>query len=240
VAELIISEITLMSGGFCVIGLEQHGDGFRSIRPMPWLGHAWSPAFPFHRGDILRVDLDAVPVVPPHLEDRKARGPRTLVRHEEETQLVRCLRRAEMAKNLGELFGCSLRESPTGGNAVWAEPAEARRSVAGGEFHRLHFLVRGDRFRVELTWSSGEVLRSLPLVDRDWNHFLTEAHNLLQGVNQAQRFQRFLNQTIEERIFGSSDRFVRIGLARPMEGHCWLMLDSLFPEPRREWLKGLV
>jgi hypothetical protein len=34
-------------------------------------------------------------------------------------------------------------------------------------------------------------------------------------------------------------RFARIGLARPNSGRCWLMLDSLFPQPQESWLGGL-
>jgi len=31
--------------------------------------------------------------------------------------------------------------------------------------------------------------------------------------------------------------FIRLGLTRPFHDLCWLMLDTLFPLPRREWLQ---
>ncbi|PYV18962.1 MAG: hypothetical protein DMG21_03335 [Acidobacteria bacterium] len=47
-----------------------------------------------------------------------------------------------------------------------------------------------------------------------------------------------LNGGIRKRVLESPNRFARIGLAGAKEGEekCWLMLDSLFPQPEESWL----
>lgn len=237
--RLLISEITLMAPGFCVIGVERQGDAFRSLRPLPPRGNAWMH-FPHRRGDILEFPLQTTVVMRPHVEDRKSSGMPGKHSEISESDLVGHLRRAEVASNLDHLFGCSMRPSAQGGDAVWAPPSEAQRSICGLSFDKLRFRLFPQSVRVALSSSSGEALRSLPLVDRDWREFLGQASQRLTGANRGQRMEKFLNGRLLDRILDSADHFARIGITRADEnGCCWLMLDSLFPGPNKEWLEEL-
>lgn len=108
--ELLISEITLMRRGFCVIGLERNKEHFRSLRPIPRNSYAWN-RFPYGRGDNVTFDLSAMLALPPHIEDRLARNhvKRGSVA---EAELVNCLKQAEVATSVKELFGCDVHLSP--------------------------------------------------------------------------------------------------------------------------------
>jgi hypothetical protein len=238
--EIILSEITRMANGYCIIGLEAAGAAYRSVRPMPPRGHAWTPPWPHRRGERLRFRLQTVPAVPPHVEDFLAAGfPECLGRFSDEDLLHR-LRAAETGKKREELFGCVLQTSPMGGGAAWVKAEEAARSICGCEFRFLRFHWKHDRWRVELHLAAGETLGSLPIVDRDWNDFLDEAARQAGGQNPAERVRSFLSQTVAAAIWRDPNRFARIGLARPnAQGACWLMLDSLFPLPQHEWLREL-
>lgn len=120
------------------------------------------------------------------------------------------------------------------------KPEEAPRSICGCDFQNLRFRLYPDRVRAGLVMVSGETLRSLPVVDRDWNEFIERAVKQIGGANRLQRVQRFLNGRILEKILSSPDRLARIGLARPgPDGACWLMLDSIFPLPQAGWLEDL-
>ena len=78
----------------------------------------------------------------------------------------------------------------------------------------------------------------MPLVDRDWYEFILLARARISGADSRQRVEQFLNHTLHQRMLESADNFARIGIARADEnGCCWLMLDSLFPGPRKEWLE---
>jgi len=228
--ELLISEITCMGPGFCVIGLEHTGQSCRSIRPLPPVGHAWQ-AFPFRRGDRLRFSLSHIPVGAPHVEDR------VLARILEKTgsvgegDLVAHLRRAEVAENLSGLFHCAVHENPRG-SGIYVEPNAADRSVCGCELQNVKFQVIPPKtVRAALLLPSGEPLRNLPLVDRDWNESIRRIFHETAGANQLHRINRFLNGFIAEKLLNDSNRFARIGLSRPFKGTHWLMLDSLFPLP---------
>jgi hypothetical protein len=48
---------------------------------------------------------------------------------------------------------------------------------------------------------------------------------------------RFLNSQFHYKIMSCPHHFVRIGLTRPYKDVCWLMLDTLFPLPKAEWLE---
>ncbi len=235
--RLLISEITHMGAGFCVIGVERQGEMFRSIRPLPPRGAAWLP-FPHKRGDIVEFPLQTTVVALPHIEDRKCSGVPAKRAEVSESELVGYLRRAEVAEDLPHLFGCGMRPSAQGGSAVWAHPSEARRSICGLSFDKLRFRLYPESVRAALSCASGESLRSLPLVDRDWREFLRQASGQLSGANRGQRMEKFLNGPLLDRLLDSPDRFARIGITRADEnGCCWLMLDSLFPGPRPEWLE---
>ena len=236
--ELLISEITRMAEGFCVIGLARSQAGFYSLRPMPRVGFAWQP-FPYWRADRIAFELSLLPLVAPHLEDRQA-GDHSRLGAVSEAELVACLKQAETATSVPELFGCNVNPSPRGGPASCVEPEEARRSICGCAIENLHFSFRfypQRNIRVTLRLTSGDRLDSLPLVDHDWLRFADHLWEQSQGTADVrQRLQRFFNRTIREHILSSPPPFARIGLTRPdRDGLCWLMLDSVFPLPKKKW-----
>jgi hypothetical protein len=197
-------------------------------------------SFPHKRGDVLEFHLQVTVIARPHIEDRKSSGVLGKSSEISEPELVSILRRAEMARGLDDLYSCSMRPSGQGGDAVWAHPFEAQRSICGLSFDKLRFRLFPQSVRVALSCSSGDSLRSLPLVDRDWREFLAQACERLTGANRGQRLEKFLNGRLLDRILDSEDHFARIGITRADEnGCCWLMLDSLFPGPKKEWLEEL-
>lgn len=231
--ELLISEITRMGQGFCVIGLEPNTKGFSSVRPVPWGGGAWIQ-FPYGRADKLTYDFDPMPVTSPHLEDLRAAHP-LKVGAVTEMELVQSLKQAEIADSITALFGCHANQSPLGGDAVCITPTDAKRSVCGCSVCSISFSFKyyPPKIRVALTMGSGDRLDSLPVVDRDWLKF-TE---LLKDQNRN-RLEIFFNSFVVKQLMSSPIRFARIGLARPDERDlCWPMLDSLFPLPKIEWSK---
>jgi hypothetical protein len=239
--ELILSDITRMGPGFCIIGLEQTAQGFRSVRPLPPVGFAWPITFRHQRGARLRFILSTPPNISrPHVEDRPSSGAIEAAGKESEEKLLACLRDAEIAEKIQDLFGCAMHPSPFGGPAVWVTPEEAVRSICGIPIENLRFKLYPDRARIALTLGSGETLRGLPVVDRYWNEFLEEALGRTQGANRLQRVEQFANRIVRERVLKNSSLFARVGLPRADdEGRCWLMLDSLVPEPQLAWLDAI-
>ena len=236
-SELLISEITRMAEGFCVIGLARSQAGFYSLRPMPRVGFAWQP-FPYWRADRIAFELSLLPLVAPHLEDRQA-GDHSRLGAVSEAELVACLKQAETATSVPELFGCNVDPSPRGGPASCVEPEEAHRSICGCAIENIGFSLKyyPPKIRAKLYLESGDRLDSLPVVDDDWLRFTDHLWQQNQGTaNVASRLERFFNWTIREHILSSPSPFVRIGLTRPdRDGLCWLMLDSIFPLPKKEW-----
>ncbi len=238
--DLLISEITRMADGNCVIGLARHAAGFHSLRPMPRAGFAWHP-FPYRRGERVAFELSLIPLAAPHVEDRQAQA-HSRQGAATEAELVECLKRAEVATSVQGLFGCNVNPSPHGGPAVYVKPAEGKRSIAGCAIENINFsfsFYPQRNIRATLRLQSGERLDSLPLVDHDWLRFADRLWETSQGqANVKQRLQSFFNRQIWERILSSPDPFARIGLTRPDDGgYCWLMLDSIFPQPKRKWLE---
>ena len=235
--ELLITDITRMQPGYCVIGIEPTETGFRSVRPVPPHNNRWR-VFPFRRADKFAFDSFAIPCERPHFEDRAGANHRKLGSISED-ELIQCLKKAEVGGTLRELFGCSPRLSWAGSQAVYVKPAEAHRSICGCVFKSIRFSFEfyPPKVRVALALESGETLANLPLVDRDWNNFIDEfarrnKNNPSAALDLANYFENF----IEERLVSAPTRFARIGLARPYRGQCcWLMLDSLFPLPRLDW-----
>jgi hypothetical protein len=235
--ELLITDITRMQPGYCVIGIEPTETGFRSVRPVPVRSNRWFN-FPFRRADKLTFDSFATPCERPHFEDLGGANHRKLGAVTED-ELIRCLRKAEVGRTLKELFGCPPRLSWAGSQAVYVKPDEAQRSICGCYFKSIRFSFEfyPPKVRVALALESGETLANLPLVDRDWNNFIDEfarraKNDPAASLDLADYFENF----IEEKLISSPSRFARIGLARPFRGkRCWLMLDSLFPLPRPEW-----
>ncbi len=233
--ELLISDITEMGPGYCVLGIEPAPGGrWRTVRPVPQGAYAWPREFPHQRGHYIRADLSPTETDPPHFEDHAALRLTATNRTATEEELVACLRQAELAASLLGLFGTPVQPSPYGGGAVWVHPYEASRSVSGCVLQDVRFEIfdadEEARLRCRLLLASGEALHSLPVVDRGWNW-------VLRRLLDAGRAQEKLNGPIRERVVRSKCRLARIGLARPKEERCWLMLDSLFPEPKESWLE---
>jgi hypothetical protein len=240
--ELILSDITLMGPGYCVIGLEKvQAESYRSVRPMPPWGFAWREPFPFVRGDRVRFHVSRTAISSPHVEDLKSQGLTGAENAVSEDQLVASLRRAELANNLHDLFGCGVQASDRGGHALWVNPDEAKRSICGCEYDNFRFRVfpepQGYSLRAELVTASNERMSSIPVVDRDWNRFVVMLVARIQRADPLPLAERFMNRTLAGKMLSSPLRFARIGLPRPREDRqCWLMLDSLFPQPNPTWL----
>ena len=240
-AEVIVSDITIMGAGYCVLALEQAGPGaFRSIRPMPLWGFAWRAPFPHRRGDHVECDLrPRREVRPPHVEDLEPGSLQVSQRKISEASLIRCLEQAEFSENLRGLFGADLRTS--GGGNAWVVPGEAARSICACRYRNVWFQLfqnaEGLRLRARLSLSSGESLRSLPVVDREWQSFLEAAFGPRIPADRLKRSEAALNRALYPKFRSSARPLARIGLAREGAGKCWLMLDSLFPQPQEVWLK---
>lgn len=237
--ELLISEITLMGPGFCVIGLERVNQGFRSLRPIPRSSFSW-PSFGYKRGDRVAFELSRIPARQPHTEDRQA-GNHHSMGSLSDHELLQRLKQAEVAGSIRELFSCDVHPSPRGGDAVYVSPNEATRSICGCAITAVTFSFRFfPKIRVALALTSGETLQSLPLVDTEWTKFALEiGTDIESGQHDQTRLQHFFDYFVQEEISSSELRFARIGLSRPdKDGFCWLMLDSLFPLPQKHWLSG--
>lgn len=243
--ELILSDITIMGRGYCVIGLEQlTSDAFRSVRPMPPWGFAWREPFTCRRGDV--VTFQAVPTVvrKPHLEDQNSQGLSVGRQKLGEAELVECLQKAEMAPDLEGLFLCRVQVGEKGGGAVWVNPAEAQRSVCGCAYENLRFRLfhgeQGFTLRAEIVLDSGERVSSIPVVDREWRRFAEQLVGRIRRTDPLPLAERFLNRTVGVKMLAQPGCLTRIGLPRPREDErCWLMLDSLFPQPDPAWLELL-
>ncbi len=236
--ELILSDITRMGHGFCVIGIARHEGDYRSIRPLPPFADSWPATIPFRRGDGIHFDLNSIPVVSPHIEDRRSQNNGSLLRLVSEDELVACLRQAETSISLEGLFGCDVNENQRG-SGVFLSAGEGRRSICGCEINNVRFEVFPEEVRAMVLPSSGLVLRDFPLVDRDWRNFIDQIFQNTSGANRLQRVQRFLNNRITEILMNSPNPFARIGVTRIHNNRHWLMLDSLFPLPQEAWLDDL-
>ncbi len=242
--ELILSDITVMDPGYCVLGLERVGSAhFRSVRPLPPAGYAWREPFPFKRGDCVQFRATPSKALSPHVEDLQCAGTGLeLVEGSlKENELVGSLRKAEIAADLEQLFGCELRASTRGGRAVWVSPTDARRSICGCEYQNIWFRLYAERddftLRARLSLGANERLESVPIVDRDWRQFVARLIENKGGLSQVSEAEHVLNRAVRQKLLVSPQRLIRIGLPRPGDdGQCWLMLDSLFPHPAESWL----
>ncbi len=61
------------------------------------------------------------------------------------------------------------------GSGLFAIPLDPRRSICGTETKNLRLEPCANELRATLALSSGEVLRDLPVVDRDWRDFIDAA-----------------------------------------------------------------
>ncbi len=243
--ELILSDITLMGPGYCVVGLEKLSpDSFRSLRPMPPWGFAWRDPFSFNRGDCVHFQSRPTTATPPHMEDVRSFGLSETRLTFTEDELIGCLRKAELCSDLEHLFECPVRTHPGGGRALWVTPADARRSICGCEYDNLRFRLfpdpNGFTLRAEVVLSSNERISSIPVVDREWRHFASQLMQRIRRSNPLPLAERFLNRSVCNKLLAMPQRLARIGLPRPREDKkCWLMLDSLFPQPKGPWLDEL-
>ncbi|HET8921636.1 MAG TPA: hypothetical protein VFN26_01425 [Candidatus Acidoferrum sp.] len=153
-----------------------------------------------------------------------------------EAEIVTYLRKAEVSPCLHDLFGCAVYENKNG-SGLYANPGEAQRLICGCETQNLRLELCANEIRATLALSSGEVLRDLPFVDRDWRGFIDNALAPTRGANLVARLERFLNSQLHYKIMSCPHHFIRLGLTRPFHDFCWLMLDTLFPLPQPEWLE---
>lgn len=234
--ELILSDITRMAGGHCIIGMEKAGDCWRSIRPLPPQHNAWPASFQYKRGDRLLFKLEKVTADRPHLEDMRSTGVLECKGRITEEDLLEHLRKAEVAKSIESLFGCKV---TPGKHGAHLHAPKANRSICGADVTRLRLKCEGQDVRGSVRFAGGESLMDLPVVDRSWYAFLKEVQEKMGGPNRAQR----LNLYLENRL-GAIDRFfVRIGLTRPHPpkfGRCQVMLDTILPMPRKSWVDEYV
>jgi hypothetical protein len=235
VTKLLITEITRMGPASCVIGLQRDKEKIQSIRPVPAGANSWLH-FPHQRGDILECALAPLPAAKPHIEDRTATRGFQKSSSVAEAETVSYLRKAEMANSVPDLFGCRIHENKKGAG-LHAAPQEAKRSICGCETQNLRLELYANELRATLALPSGEVLRDLPVVDRDWRDFIDAALAPGRGANRTARLERFLNSQFHYKIMSCPYHFIRLGLTRPFHDLCWLMLDTLFPLPRPEWLE---
>ncbi len=233
--KLLITEITRMGPAFCVIGLQQENAKIQSIRPVSATANGW-PHFPHLRGDILECALAPFPGSKPHIEDRVSTKGFKKSSAVSEAEIVVYLRKAESAQSLSELFGCAVHENKSG-SGLYALPHEAARSICGCGTQNLRLEMCGNELRATLALTSGEVLRDLPVVDRDWRDFVDAALAPQRGANVSVRLERFLNSHFHYKIMSCPHHYIRLGLTRPYRDVCWLMLDTLFPLPKLEWLE---
>lgn len=241
-SELILSDITVMGAGYCVIGLEKlSADSFRSVRPIPPRGFAWPQPFKFNRGDVAHFEPRPTTPTLPHREDLRSNGLSQLPGSVREEELVGCLQKAEVSPDLEGLFGCQLESDTHGGNS-WVKPERAGRSICGCEYGNIRFRLFMDSGRItlraRLLLLSDESLASLPVVDREWRRFIESANEHLPESRPNLTLESFLNRSISAKLLDAPQGFARIGLARAeKDGKCWLMLDSLFPQPKASWLE---
>jgi hypothetical protein len=232
--KLLITEITRMGPAFCVIGLQREKDKIRSVRPVSATANSWLH-FPYQRGDVLQCELAPFSGAKPHIEDRVSTSGFEKESTVPEPEVVTYLRKAEMADSLPELFGCPLHENRGGGQ--FAKPPEAKRSVCGTVTQNLRLELCANELRATLALSSGEVLRDLPVVDRDWRDFIDAALAEGRGANRVARLERFLSSQFHYKVLSCPHHFIRLGLTRPYHDLCWLMLDTLIPLPKQDWLE---
>ena len=233
--RLLITEITRMGPAFCVIGLQREKNRIRSVRPVTATANSWIH-FPFHRGDVLQCDLAPFSGSKPHVEDRVSTCGFEKESAVPEPEVVTYLRKAEIASSLEDLFGCVLHENKTG-SGLFAKPPEAKRSVCGTVTQNLRLELCANELRATLALCSGEVLRDLPVVDRDWRDFIGAALAIGRGANRLARLERFLNSQFNFKVLSCPYHFIRLGLTRPYHDLCWLMLDTLIPLPKHDWLE---
>ena len=233
--KLLITEITRMGPAFCVIGLHREKERVHSVRPVTATANSWL-CFPYQRGDVLECDLLPWQGTKPHVEDRVSTRGFQKDSAIAEAQIVAYLRKAELAGSLSELFGCTVRTNKSG-SGLYAYPSQAQRSVCGACTRNLRLELCASELRATLVLHSGEVLRDLPVVDRDWRDFVDAALAPARGANRLARLDRFLNSRFHVKTLSCPYHFVRLGLTRPYHSLCWLMLDTLFPLPQSGWLQ---
>ena len=87
-------------------------------------------------------------------------------------------------------------------------------------------------------------IRPVPASANGWIHFPHQRGDILEfsltpfpGAKRLPRLERFLNSNFHYKNMSCPHHFIRLGLTRPYNGLCWLMLDTLFPLPQKDWLE---
>jgi len=148
------------------------------------------------------------------------------------------LERAERASTLDDLFGCTLERESKGGN-FWVPEGEGTRSICGCRYANIEFNLFVNKrwsLRAAISAEGGQRFDSLPVVDWEWVRHLDHVVNSCRGTKDSEEVKRRLNQVERALLMRSNLKFARIGLAGSQGGKCWLMLDSLFPQPEESWL----
>jgi hypothetical protein len=239
-SELILSDITVMGQGYCVIGLEQGADGsIKSVRPRPPYAFSWREPFQFARGDAVECRLKPPPQVRlPHKEDMDTFGLESTPTKISQSELVHLLERAERASILEELFGCMPQRDNPKGN-FWVRESEGKRSICGCRYANVYFEVYSDErwsLRARMLAEGNQRFNTLPVVDREWVRYLHRVVGLYSGADRREQVKHHINRVAYPKLMRSALKFARIGLARANQGKCWVMLDSLFPQPEESWL----
>ncbi|HET9179106.1 MAG TPA: hypothetical protein VFQ24_12180 [Terriglobia bacterium] len=157
--------------------------------------------------------------------------------------MVAAIKQAEVAITLEEMFGCEVQPLHSGGNC-WIPAGQGNRSICGLALKNIYFQVYEDpgriRLRAHVSSAGGQRLNGLPVVDCEWVAFLARLISGFGENDPVAQAQEFLNGRVRQCVLHSPALFARIGLARGIkDSKCWLMLDSLFPQPKNFWLDGL-
>src|SRR5712691_6749963 len=222
--KLLITEITDMGPVYCVIGLVREGSAIYSLRPLPPRSNGWV-SFPFQRGDILECSLVKLPCARPHTEDRVSTREWKKVGEICHSEVVKYLHRAEVGDSLGDLFGCVVKENLKG-SGMYSQPGAGMRSICGCVTVNLALENVGGELRASLVLRSGETLRDLPVVDRDWIDFVKRERNVGRARNFNKSLENFLAPIFSKRfLIARTTLFVLASRAhlRGDAGSCWTL-----------------
>jgi hypothetical protein len=126
-----------------------------------------------------------------------------------------------------ELFGAPLEPSPFGGGARWVAPDTATRSIASARASALEVVQVNPAegtIRARIALASGDVIGSVKVVDETWRHWV---HDRRDGKSDVVLDE--LRNAWQSAAPGGRPSVLRIGLSRPLDGRCWLMLDTVLP-----------
>ena len=174
--------------------------------------------------------------------------------------------KAEVAQNLEQLFGCTTQATRSLGSQWVNPADGSRSICGceyinvGFDLRGNPAEPAGFDLRADLTLAANERVPSIKVVDREWYRFFVQLRRRIGECDPlwfAERFlnrqirpgrlwpepervvwftKQFLNGRIRKALLADTSRFARIGLSRLWREGCYLMLDSLFPQPKESWL----